>query len=67
MTDLRVGEQFYFDGELYTVAEPPQCLWGLVELWVEELDVAFEGSETSTVYRPGTPAAPRSSWAGKAL
>lgn len=49
MTDLRIGDRFVFDGNLYTVAEPPQAIWGVVELWVEELDWPLQGSESSTV------------------
>ncbi|NYF97066.1 hypothetical protein [Janibacter cremeus] len=49
MTDLKIGDQFSFDGSVYTVAEPPQSVWGVVELWVEELNWPLQGSETSTV------------------
>lgn len=51
MVDLRIGDQFSFDGSIYTVAEPPQSIWGVVELWVEELDWSLQGSESSTVHR----------------
>lgn len=49
MTDLRIGDRFAFDGHTYTVAEPPQSTWGVVEVWVDELDWPLEGAETSTV------------------
>lgn len=51
MIDLRVGDHIMFDGSVYTVAESPQSIWGVVELWVEELDWPLQGSETSTTYR----------------
>lgn len=53
MTDLRIGDQFVFDGHTYTVAEPPQSIWGVVEVWIGELDWALQGSESSTAYRLG--------------
>lgn len=53
MTELRIGDRFTFDGHTYTVAEPPQSIWGVVEVWVEELDWPLQGSETSTALRPG--------------
>lgn len=49
MTQLRIGDRFIFDSEVYTVAEPPQSTWGIVEVWTEELDWPLEGGETSTV------------------
>lgn len=52
MTDLRIGDRFIFDGHNYTVVEPPQSTWGVVELWVDELDWPLLGSETSVVHRP---------------
>lgn len=48
MIDLSVGDHIMFDGSVYTVAEPPQSIWGVVELWVEELDWPLTGSESST-------------------
>lgn len=42
MTQLRIGDRFVFDGEVYTVAEPPQSTWGIIEVWTEELDWPFE-------------------------
>jgi len=53
MTDLRIGDRFTFDGHVYTVAEPPQSIWGVVELWVEELDWPLQGAESSTVSMDG--------------
>lgn len=47
--DLRVGDAFLFDGQVLTVAEPPQAVWGLVEIWVEEWDRPFESMVGSTV------------------
>lgn len=49
MIDLRIGDRFTFDGHAYTVAEPPQSVWGVVEVWVKELDWPMTGGETSTV------------------
>lgn len=51
MTDLRIGDQFTFDRQVYTVVESPQSVWGVVELWVAELDWPLQGSESSTVHR----------------
>lgn len=51
MIDLRVGDHIMFDESVHAVAEPPQSTWGVVELWVEELDWPLQGSETSTAYR----------------
>ena len=51
MTDLQIGDQFTFDRQVYTVVEPPQSVWGVVELWVAELDWPLQGSDRSTVHR----------------
>lgn len=51
MTDLQIGDQFTFDRQVYTVVEPPQSVWGVVELWVAELDWPLQGSEISTIHR----------------
>lgn len=48
LVDLRIGDKFVFDGHTYTVSEPPQSVWGIVEVWVEELDWPMTGGETST-------------------
>ena len=49
LVDLRIGDQFTFDGFVLTVIEPPQSNWGMVEVWVAEQDWPFEGGELSTV------------------
>lgn len=51
LVDLKFGDRFVFDDFVFTVIEPPQCNWGLVEVWIEEQDWPFEGGETSTVQR----------------
>lgn len=56
MTDLRIGDQFSFDRSVYKVTEPPQSIWGVVELWVEELDWPLQGSQISTVLQLPTSA-----------
>lgn len=49
MTDLRIGEQFLFDGDVVTVTDPPEESWGVVDVWVEELDFPLQGGTLSTV------------------
>lgn len=45
LTRLRMGDRFAFDDEVLTVVEPPQIVWGLVEVWVAEWDTPFQGTE----------------------
>ena len=45
LVDLIIGDQFVFDGHTYTVSESPQSIWGVVEVWVDEPDWPFQGSE----------------------
>lgn len=49
LTSLRIDDRFVFDGDVLTVAEPPQTVWGLVEVWVEEHNRPFEGTELTLV------------------
>lgn len=49
VVELVIGDQFLFDDQVLTVAEPPQLNWGLVEVWVEEWDYPFEASVSSRV------------------
>jgi hypothetical protein len=51
MMDLQIGDRFIVDDHVYTVEEPPQSVWGLLEVWVEELDWPLDGSDSSTCYR----------------
>lgn len=53
LVGLAIGDQFVFDGHTYTVSEPPQSIWGVVEVSVEELDWPFQGSDASTVLALG--------------
>lgn len=51
MADLDIGDQFEFDGAVLTVSEPAQDIWGICEVWVEELDFPLMGSTArSTVH-----------------
>lgn len=47
--DLRIGDRFLFDDQVLSVAQPPQVTGGLVEIWAEEWDSPFEGTDSTMV------------------
>lgn len=49
LVDLVVDDRFVFDGAVLTVIEPAQDIWGVAEVWVQELDFPLMGSSSMSV------------------